>query len=421
MDSSNNIWVGSFDNGLSKFDGTEWTSFNTNNGALGHDYILSLEVDNSGNVWVAAGDAGIYKFDGDTWTNYKTSNSGILANSIFCSASDNNGLLWFGYGEIFGFGVFNGSEWAHYDVNNSNLPNNISYTIFSDSEDNIWIGTISGLSKFKYDSSGEFLTTTIIPNYQVVGYEAGSATFEISSNTSWSASDAADWLYFPTLTGNSNDKITAQYSYNHSEYSRTATITVSGTGVDSVTATIIQSVQTPTITVSPSNCHVSAESGSTIFNILSNTNWTASDDSDWLIISPSSGVNDATLTANYEENTTANARTATITVSGSGLNISATVTQDYYNSIYETTLSRQIKVYPTPAVNSIAVKFNDISQMVQKICMVDMQGRVVLIVDDNKLNSDNIQIDVSKLPKGVFYLNILLDKELVVKKIPIVR
>jgi len=82
------------------------------------------------------------------------------------------------------------------------------------------------------------------------------------------------------------------------------------------------------LSVSPDSRNVSSSSGNTSFSVSSNISWSVSDDADWLSVSPTSGSNDGTLAANYQENTSSSSRTGTITVSGGGLTDIVTVTQD---------------------------------------------------------------------------------------------
>jgi len=81
--------------------------------------------------------------------------------------------------------------------------------------------------------------------------------------------------------------------------------------------------------ITPSNQNTGPESGSIIFTIKSNTDWTVTDDVSWMTVSPVSGSGNGTITATCLQNTLATARTATITISGAGVSPqNITVTQD---------------------------------------------------------------------------------------------
>ncbi len=66
--------------GLAKFDGTNWTVYNTSNSGLPDNYVSSIAIDGSGNKWIGTWHGGLAKFDGTNWTVYNTSNSGLPDN-----------------------------------------------------------------------------------------------------------------------------------------------------------------------------------------------------------------------------------------------------------------------------------------------------------------------------------------------------
>ncbi len=83
-------------------------------------------------------------------------------------------------------------------------------------------------------------------------------------------------------------------------------------GSDLQFATTINAI----LEVTPAVQSVSSFAGSVPYNVVSNTNWTASSNAIWCTVTPS-GTGTGTLNAGYGENT-GNARSATITVSATG-------------------------------------------------------------------------------------------------------
>jgi hypothetical protein len=177
----------------------------------------------------------------------------------------------------------------------------------------------------------------------------------------------------------------------------------------------------PVLTISPDNRDVSSESGSTTFDITSNINWAVSDDADWLSFSPASGNNDAILTATYTENTTTNSRIATITLSGSNLSVSVIVTQDYFTSIQETTLSKQSKVYPNPTKDKLYIEFTNNHNEIIKMSLLNILGRILFVKEGNELNAKIIEIDFSKYSTGIYYLNLYTKEGIIRKKVSVIR
>lgn len=85
---------------------------------------------------------------------------------------------------------------------------------------------------------------TVTPSNQDVGAEAGTTTFDISSNVSWTASDDADWLTLSAESGSNDDTITATYTANAGSVTyRVANILFSGSNI-SISVTVSQGVFT---------------------------------------------------------------------------------------------------------------------------------------------------------------------------------
>jgi len=59
------------------------------------DYVRSIAIDGNGDVWAGCND-GLSKFDGSSWTTYTVFNSGLPSAGINAVAIDRNGLTWTG-------------------------------------------------------------------------------------------------------------------------------------------------------------------------------------------------------------------------------------------------------------------------------------------------------------------------------------
>ena len=81
------------------------------------------------------------KFDGINWTVYDTSNSGLPENYILCLAADGNGNIWIGSNNLT---KFDGINWTIYNKTNSGLPGRYVSYITIDKDGNKWIGTEGG-------------------------------------------------------------------------------------------------------------------------------------------------------------------------------------------------------------------------------------------------------------------------------------
>ena len=108
--------------------------------------IYSIAIDNEANKWLGT-QGGLAKFDGINWTVYDTSNSGVPSNFIVRIAIDGNDIKWIGTGD--GLVRYDGSNWTEYNASNSCLSSNGISCIAIDGNNNKWISTSSGLAIFK--------------------------------------------------------------------------------------------------------------------------------------------------------------------------------------------------------------------------------------------------------------------------------
>jgi hypothetical protein len=131
----------------------------------------------------------------------------------------------------------------------------------------------------------------------------------------------------PTSSGTGNGTINAVYTENISVNTRVASLTVTVSGLPSMTVTVTQAGTAPVLTVLPPNQDVSAAQGSVNFTVTSNTDWTVTCDATWCNATIY-GSGNGFINAIYEENLSVTPRVATITVTISGLPpVQVTVTQ----------------------------------------------------------------------------------------------
>jgi len=169
---------------------------------------------------------------------------------------------------------------------------------------------------------------TINPTSQTVNSAQGMANYTITSNIAWSATTSDTWISIVNPSGVNNGTLSINYQPNTTSGNRTATIVVSGIGVSNQSITLTQTNIIPTLTIAPTNKDVTAIAGTTTFDITSNTGWTAQSDQTWCTITNTTGNGNATLSINYEQNTTNAQRIATISIIGNGLTAkTVTVTQ----------------------------------------------------------------------------------------------
>jgi streptogramin lyase len=158
IDSQGNLWFGTNGGGVSKYDGSHWTTYTTANG-LASNTIHSILIDGSGNYWFGT-NAGVSKFNGNNWTTYTTTD-GLANNDVYGIQTDASGNLWFG---TMGGGVskFDGSTtWTTFTTADSLVNNNVR-TVRKDAQGNMWFGTTGGVSKYNGTKNKKWTTYTTV-------------------------------------------------------------------------------------------------------------------------------------------------------------------------------------------------------------------------------------------------------------------
>ena len=156
---------------------------------------------------------------------------------------------------------------------------------------------------------------------------AGSLSFTITSNTSWSIKSDQDWCMVSSSSGSNNATLTVNVSENTSTSSRSATIAISSTDAGSVKVSITQAGANPDLQLNKNDLSFTADAGSDSFTITSNTNWTAESSRSWCTLSSSSGSGNGTVTVRVSENTSTDSRTASVTVKAGDVTQTIAITQ----------------------------------------------------------------------------------------------
>lgn len=147
-----NIWLGTQGDGISLFDGANFTNFDitSTGGDLATNAIRAIAIDANNITWIGTKGHGLFKFESGDWTQYNTSNSGIANNSISSLKVDNNNNLWIGYSfgiDNSGASKFDGTIFTNYNSTNG-FPSNAVWAIDIDNQGNIWFGTNGGVVVF---------------------------------------------------------------------------------------------------------------------------------------------------------------------------------------------------------------------------------------------------------------------------------
>lgn len=224
-DNANNIWfTGSLpfgeNAGLAKFNGSQYTVFNTSNSGINSNIIKRIRTQN-GKIWVLHPHS-ISKFDGNQWTTYTIANEQFLESDLIDFTVTPDEKIWiigqnytYPDGQTVFFLKFDGNSWYRYfdGIDNANLLHYIGQTssIEADENNKIWISIqgypiILGFDGNSWDyemvnNNFSFVWLKLVKNgfaYYSYGGEAfkydiaNNTEFPLSQNCSTNSCDISD-------------------------------------------------------------------------------------------------------------------------------------------------------------------------------------------------------------------------------------
>ena len=142
VDLNNAKWFGTATSGLATFDGATWLAYPLPQGNQYH--VTSIAIDKANAKWVGTW-TGAVRFDGRNWTVYDTS-KGLAGNFVNTVAVQGGSIVWFG--TLNGATSFDGTHWATFTTANSSLVSDTVTAIGVDTKSNVWFCTPRGVSVY---------------------------------------------------------------------------------------------------------------------------------------------------------------------------------------------------------------------------------------------------------------------------------
>jgi ligand-binding sensor domain-containing protein len=200
-DRKGNLWLGTRDSGVYRFNGKSFQHFTTRQG-LASNQALHIYEDKVGNIWFATG-GGASRYDGKSFRNF-TTKDGLLNNDITTIMEDTTGKLWFGTrGEAC---VYDGKTFTVLKNKDGKAFNNV-WSIIEDKKGSIWFGDVDGL--WRYDSS----------TYTKVSQKVAYAIIEDKKGNIWTTGEVK-----PNKPNIGNDWVLSRYDAK-SLYNKKPTVT----------------------------------------------------------------------------------------------------------------------------------------------------------------------------------------------------
>ena len=150
FDSKGNAWIGTFDEGIIRYNKKETVWYHAANSAIPEGFtVFDMVVDRQDNVWIGGSD-GLLKFDGDTFTRYDSQNTAMPEDVVWSIAVDSRNNIWLASCRFRQGGLvkYDGSQWTTYTPDNSALPDNSINSITIDQSDNVWMTVNDYVVKF---------------------------------------------------------------------------------------------------------------------------------------------------------------------------------------------------------------------------------------------------------------------------------
>ena len=183
------IWAGG-ENGLGRFDGTNWNVFTAHDG-LPASAVRAIAEDTSGNLWLGTERDGLFQLrDG------KITSVPAPVSDISCLLADADGALWVGTAGH-GLAHFQNGNWKICSTLNGGLVSDSIGYLINDDAGNLWLGSYEGLLRVGKKSLADFVAGAV----KTVSCRIF-LTRECSAGAQPAALRARDGkLFFPTISG----------------------------------------------------------------------------------------------------------------------------------------------------------------------------------------------------------------------------
>jgi ligand-binding sensor domain-containing protein len=158
------LWIGT-EEGLARFDGLTFTTFDTSNAPLPRNYIQSLYQARDGALWIGTYHGGVTRVAGGQFHTY-TTRDGLAANGGSALAEAPDGSLWFGTLESGLCRLRDGRCTVYRQADG--LPDDRVRALLQARDGTLWIGTDGGLARLRAGRFTPILERDGVPSARVL-------------------------------------------------------------------------------------------------------------------------------------------------------------------------------------------------------------------------------------------------------------
>jgi two-component sensor histidine kinase/ligand-binding sensor domain-containing protein len=188
QDSKGNMWFGTWEDGLYKYDGTKLEQFTKEKKQLPQNYIHSLLEDRKGRIWIGTG-SGLVCCDNGKFSFYDY-DQGLCNSYVGSLREDKSGNIWMHTDQCVSW--FDGKTF-HSITEDDGLLSNTTYFIEFDQNNRLWVGSNKGVDRVQLDSKNNVLS--------VYHYTVNNGFRGIECNSRAVLLDKAGMLWFGTIKG----------------------------------------------------------------------------------------------------------------------------------------------------------------------------------------------------------------------------
>lgn len=213
------VWTAT-NGGAARQNGTGWETFDPNNSGIAQFDTRSIEIDANGTIYIGTASSGLSIFDGENWQTLTTSD-GAPSNWIRVSSLDQNGHLWVGSELLPGLARYNGSMFIPMATG---LPSNNVYAIETAPNGDVWVGTNGGVARFRNGARVTFTEVDGLASNQVraIGFDtlgnvwfgtssAGASRFDGATFTNYSTPEGLPGNHVRAIAGDGQGRVWAGF------------------------------------------------------------------------------------------------------------------------------------------------------------------------------------------------------------------
>lgn len=162
-DKDDNLWMG-FSNGIVKYNGINWTVFQTN-------MVTSLKVSSDNIIVAATNRGGLVKYSNGNLERITSAANGLSNNDLVSVCIDHSGVLWAGI-YTGGIDTYDNTGWKHLNSTSNGFPYNCNAVLECDAD-----GTLFGIFRNSVDYTPVAHTVSKYENGKWVSLFSGTVAF----------------------------------------------------------------------------------------------------------------------------------------------------------------------------------------------------------------------------------------------------